>query len=93
MTTVMAFHEVDDGDVWANAWRNKAGSRHEMFAKIGVECRTFRDPDNTEWVGVILEVPDMKKFRTFMESPEAKRAMDEDGLRLDTMRILTEFTP
>ena len=42
---------------------------------------------------MILEVPDMERFQTFMASDEAKRAMDEDGLKLETLRILVEFTP
>jgi hypothetical protein len=35
-----------DGTVWAGAWRHGPGSRHEMFGKLGIECRNFRDPSN-----------------------------------------------
>ncbi|HXI04076.1 MAG TPA: hypothetical protein VNI57_12945 [Candidatus Saccharimonadales bacterium] len=93
MSTLIAFHQVEDGGVWAKAWHGGSGSRQEMFAKIGVKARTFRDPQRHEWAGLILEVPDMKKFHSFMESDEAKRAMKEDGLRVDTLRILSEFKP
>ena len=93
MTTLIAFHEVADGHVWSNAWKQGAGSRHEMFAKINVTARTFRDPNNSNLTGLIFEVPDMVQFQSFMESDEAKRAMEEDGLKVDTIRVLSEFTP
>ena len=93
MPVLFAFHEVDNGQVWANAWKKRAKSRHEMFAKIGVKCRNFRDPNNPNVTGVLLDVPDMKKFESFMQSDEAKKAMKEDGLKVATLRILGEFTP
>ena len=93
MTTLIAFHEVADGNVWSNAWKQGEGSRHEMFAKINVTARTFRDPNNSNLTGLIFEVPDMAQFHSFMESDEAKKAMDEDGLKVDTIRVLSEFTP
>ena len=93
MTTLIICHEVDDGERWAEAWQRKAGSRHEMFDQIGVKARTFRDPKNPNSTGVILEVSDMEKCQTFLESDEAKKAMEEDGLKFETIRILNEFTP
>lgn len=93
MTTLIAMHEVEDGELWARAWQKKAGSRHEMFAKIGVTARNFRDPQNPNLVGLIFEVPDMAKFQAFMQSDEAKKAMGEDRLKVATIRILHEFTP
>ena len=50
MTTLFVFHEVTDGEKWAQAWKKGDGSRHELFG-----------------------------------------AMAEDGLKADTMRVLTEF--
>ena len=92
MPTLFGFHEVEDGAHWAKAWRKGPGSRHEMFAKIGVTARTFKNPDNPNLVGVLFDVPDMKKFDSFMASDEAKKAMTEDRLKIDTLRILSEFT-
>jgi hypothetical protein len=43
--------------------------------------------------GLIVDVPEMKQFQKALETPEFKKAMCEDGLKLDTLRILTEFTP
>lgn len=93
MPTVLVYHEVTDGDRWAKAWRKGSGSRHEFFAKYGVTARNFRDPENTQFTGVLLEVADMKSFQASLESEEGKKAMAEDGLKFETMRMLSEFTP
>ena len=93
MTTAIVFHEVKDGQVWAKAWRSGPGSRHELFSKIGVNARTFRDPKNPNSAGLIFTIPDMAAFDALLASPDGKRAMDEDGLKLETLRVLTEFSP
>jgi hypothetical protein len=94
MTTMIAFHEVEDGERWAKAWQKGAGSRHELLAKAGVTAaRTFRDPENPNSTGLIFEVSDMEKLQAFMDSDEAKQAMAEDGLKGETLRMLVEFTP
>lgn len=93
MTTVMGIHEVEDGAVWAKAWRKGPGSRHELFGAEGIKARTFRDPDNPNLTGVLFEVPDMAKFKALLESEEGQTAMREDGLKADTLRVLAEFTP
>ena len=93
MTTLMIFHEVEDGNVWANAWKKGPGSRHELFAKIGMKCRNFRDPNNPDSVGILAEVPDMDAFRALLDSDEGKKAMSEDRLKLETMKVIEEFTP
>ena len=93
MTTAILFHEVKNGDAWAEAWRKGRGSRHELFGKVGVKARTFRDPKNADSTGLILEIPDMTKFQAFLDSDEGSKAMREDGLKVETMRMLTEFTP
>jgi hypothetical protein len=93
MTTMMIFHEVKNGENWAEAWRKGKGSRHEMFGKHGIKARTFRDPKNSDSTGVLLEVPDMAACQKLLESDEAKKAMAEDGLKVETMRMLVEFVP
>ncbi len=64
-----------------------------MFGKIGVKCRNFRDPNNANAAGVLAEIPDMAKFQELLQSAEGQRAMREDGLKVETMRMLVEFTP
>jgi hypothetical protein len=93
MTTLIAFHEVEDGDHWAGAWHAGAGSRQEMFGRIGVTARTFRDPERPNVTGLIFEVPDMERFQSFMASEEVARAMEEDRLKVETVRVLSEITP
>jgi len=93
MTTLMIFHDVKDGKVWANAWKQGPGSRHELFARIGVKCRNFKDPNNPDSTGVLAEVTDMDAFRSMLDSEEGKKAMAEDGLKVETMKVLEEFTP
>jgi hypothetical protein len=93
MTTAIIFHEVKNGENWGEAWRKGKGSRHELFGKLGVKARTFHDPANADSTGLILEIPDMAKFQAFLQSDEAKRAMNEDGLKVETMRLLVEFNP
>ena len=94
MATMIAFHEVKDGAHWAKAWRKGPGSRHEMLAGVGVTvARTFRDPENPNLTGLIFEVSDMGKFQAALASDEMKQAMTEDGLKVETMRMLAEFTP
>ena len=94
MTTMITFHEVEDGARWAKAWRKGPGSRHEMLVEAGVTAaRTFRDPENPNSTGLLWEVSDMEKLQAFMASDEAKQAMTEDGLKVETLRMLAEFTP
>jgi hypothetical protein len=93
MSTLIVYHEVIDGDHWANAWKKGPNSRHELFAKYGVKARTFRDPGNPNFACVLCEVSDMKKFNEVMGSDLGKKAMAEDGLKIETVKILHEFTP
>ena len=93
MTTAIVFHDVEDGEVWANAWKKGPGSRHELFGKIGVKCRNFKDPDNMNATGLILDIPDLGEFQALLESDDGQKAMREDGLKVETMRVLIEFTP
>lgn len=93
MTTAIVVHEVEKGEAWAKAWHKGPGSRHEMFSKLGIKARNFRDPSNPNLTGVLLEVPDMEQLKTFLDSDEGRKAMQEDGLKADTLKMLTEFTP
>ncbi len=93
MTTAIVVHEVENGEVWAKAWHKGPGSRHEMFGKLGIKARNFRDPNNPNLTGVLLEVPDMEQFKEFLDTDDGRQAMQEDGLKVDTLKMLTEFTP
>lgn len=64
-----------------------------MFSKIGATTRIFQDPENPNATGVLLEVPDMNRFKAFMATDEVAQAMKEDRLKVSTMRGLSEITP
>jgi ketosteroid isomerase-like protein len=93
MARLIAFHEVEDGDHWVGAWHGGAGSRQEMFGRIGVTARIFRDPEHPNVTGLIFQVPDMDRFQSFMATDEVARAMKEDRLKVETVRVLGEITP
>ena len=85
MPTVLAFHEVDDVDHWLGSPK-----RAEAFETIGASVRTFRDPQGSNRVGLIIEVPDMASLGQLMESEQAAEAMKHDGVRRESLVILEE---
>ena len=85
MTTYLAFHEVDDVERWRNM-----PTRDEFFGPLGITHRTFKDPEGSNRVGLLLEIPDVGKFQEAMASGEAAEAMKHDGVRPDTLVVLEE---
>ena len=85
MMTLMIFHEVDDVDHWVSSPK-----RNEFFGSLGMTARTFVDPDKTNRVGLIVEVPSMAAFQEAMASDGAAEAMKFDGVRPQTIVTLVE---
>jgi hypothetical protein len=85
MPTLLAFHEVDDVDHWLSSPK-----REEVFGPLGITVRTFRDPEGSNRVGLIAEIPDMAEWQELMQSEAGADAMKFDGVRPDTLLILTE---
>lgn len=85
MGTYVIFHEVDDVDHWLSSPK-----RAEVLGPLGVTVRTFRDPEGSNRVGLIAEIPDMAAFQEFMQSEAAAAAMRYDGVRPETMLVLSE---
>jgi hypothetical protein len=85
MTTVIAYHEVDDRTHWL-----ASPKRQELFGSRGITHRTFLDPQNPNRVAVLFEVPDMDAFQTLLRSDEAAEAEKHDGVRPDTIVALVE---
>jgi hypothetical protein len=85
MPTLIAFHEVDDVDHWLGSPK-----REEVFGPLGITVRTFRDPEGSNRVGLIVEVPDMAAYQEVMQTEAAADAMKFDGIRPETLVILTE---
>ena len=89
-THLMILHEVDDVDHWLAAWRGE-DSRHQLFEANGAaHVHTFRSPSNTNLTGLVISVTDMGALQEMLESDEGLAAAAEDGVRRDTMRVLTE---
>ena len=85
MPTMVVFHEVDDVDHWL-----ASPKREEFFGPRGMTVRTFRDPDGSNRVGLIVEVPDISDWQEALESEEAAEAMKHDGVRPQTVLALVE---
>jgi hypothetical protein len=85
MATVLVFHEVDDVDEWLKSPRREA-----IFEPTGVTARLFRDPEGSNRVGIILEVPDMAVFQQMMQGDPEMEAAKADGVRVETAVFLTE---
>ncbi|MGP0109231.1 MAG: hypothetical protein ACLPR9_10305 [Acidimicrobiales bacterium] len=81
----MVFHEVDDVDHWL-----AAPTREAVFGPMGITIRTFVDPEKSNRVGLIVDVPDMAAFREVMASTVAADAMSSDGVRPETLVMLVE---
>lgn len=85
MATHIAFHEVDDVDHWLSS-----SKRDEVFGPLGITTRAFRDPAGSNRVGLIAEIPDFSAFQQFMATEAAADAMKADGVRPETLVILSE---
>jgi antibiotic biosynthesis monooxygenase (ABM) superfamily enzyme len=85
MTTLLVFHEVDDVDHWL-----RSPKREEVWKPFHISGRVFHDPDGSNRVGVIVEVPDMDTFQQFIHSKQTAEAMTYDRVRPDTVLVLSE---
>ena len=83
MSTVMITHEVEDVDHWVSSPR-----RGDLFPTLGITHRTFVDPESSNLVGIVAEVPDLDAFQVWLTTPAAAEAMTHDGVRPDTIRML-----
>jgi hypothetical protein len=52
--------------------------------------RVFRDPDGSNRVGLLAEVPDMANWEEALQTEEAAEAMRADGVRPETLLGLVE---
>ena len=79
------FHEVDDVDHWL-----ASPKREELFGPLGMTVRTFRDPEGSNRVGLIVEVPSIAVWREALETEAAVEAMKFDGVRPETIVVVAE---
>jgi hypothetical protein len=85
METVLVFHEVDDVEHWL-----ASPKREEFFGPLGMTARTFRDPQGSNRVGLIVEVPSISSWEEALQSEGAAAAMKFDGVRPETILGLVE---
>ena len=85
MATYLAFHEVDDVQHWLSSPK-----REEVFGPLGITVRTFSDPQGSNRVGLIVEIPDFDAFQEFMQTEAAADAMKHDGVHPNTLVVLSE---
>ena len=85
MATYVITHEVDDVEHWVNSPK-----REEVFGSLGITVRPFRDPDGSNKIALIAEIPDMEAFQEFMKSDAAADAMKHDGVKPETLLVLSE---
>ena len=89
-THLMITHEVDDAERWLAAWRGE-DSRHALFKANGAKhVHTFRNADNPNLMGLVIAVDDLDALNTMLGSEEGIAAAAADGVRADTMTVLTE---
>ena len=90
MPHIMITHSVDDADRWSAAWSGP-DSRSNMFKDNGAaHVHAFRSEDKPNLTGLVIAVNDMDALNAMLVSDEGKTAATEDGIRLDTMMIMTE---
>lgn len=85
MATYLAFHEVDDVQHWLSSPK-----REQIMGPMGITARAFHDPEESNRVGLIVEIPDFAAFQEFMQSEAAAEAMKYDGVRPETLLVLSE---
>ena len=85
MATYLVFHEVDDVERWLSSPK-----REEVFGPMGITARTFHDPEGSNRVGLVVEIPDLGAYQEFMQTEAAADAMKHDGVRPETLLVLSE---
>jgi hypothetical protein len=85
MPTLLVFHEVDDVDHWL-----ASPKRDEYFGPLGMTARAFRDPEGSNRVGLIVEVPSIEAWQAALQTEEAAEVMKYDGVRPETIIGLIE---
>ena len=87
---LMITHEVEDADKWMAAWRGD-DSRHQLFKNNGAaHVHTFQNADSPNQTGLVISVTDMDAINAMLTSEEGQAAAATDGVKVDTMQLLTE---
>ena len=63
MARYIGFHEVDDVDHWL-----ASPKREEILGPLGMTVRTFRDPEGSNRVGLLVETPSIEAWQDVLLS-------------------------
>ena len=85
MTSVLVVHEVDDVEHWLSSPK-----RSEVFGPLGISIKTYIDPQGSNKVGLLLDVPDMDALKAMIDSEAGAEAMKHDGVRPETIVMVVE---
>ncbi|ACS59259.1 hypothetical protein [Rhizobium leguminosarum] len=86
MPTIMICHDVKDTKHWL-----ASPIRKQVLEPNGVtNIRTFTDSQNSNRVGLVMDVADMEKLMAFMQTKAAADAMASDGVLPETMVFLVQ---
>ena len=89
-THLVITHEVEDAEKWLAAWRGE-DSRHTLFKENGAKhVHTFQNADNPNLTGLVVAVSDMDALNAMLGSEEGLAAAAEDGVKADTLTVLSE---
>jgi hypothetical protein len=90
MEHVMITHSVNDAELWSAAWTGE-DSRKGMFKANGAaHVHAFRSADNPNLTGLVIAASDMDALNAMLTSEEGQAAAVEDGVRPDTLVMMTE---
>ena len=84
MPKLIATHEVNDVAHWLSSKK-----REEVFSGVQ-NIRTFVQSNDSNRVGLSMDVLDMDAFQAVMQSEAGAAAMKHDGVRAETLVVLFE---
>lgn len=85
MPKLIATHEVNDVAHWLSSKK-----REEVFSGVAQNIRTFVQSNDSNRVGLSMDVLDMDAFQAVMQSEAGAAAMKHDGVRAETLVVLFE---
>ena len=85
MPKIIATHEVDDVAHWL-----ASPKREEVFSGVAKNICTYLHPEDSNRVGLTMEIDDMTAFQKAMQSEAGAAAMKHDGVRPDTVVVLIQ---
>lgn len=86
MPTVFAYHDVKDKDHWL-----ASSNRQKFFEPLDItNVREFVDPTGSTRVGLLMDVPDLDALLAALQTPEAAKSEEEDGVLAETIVMLVE---